>query len=163
MRLIDPIALKESIALSAIMRDGKSLEKIIDEQPTIQPEPCDDAVSRKTILKFLDSWMSALEDNVHNQSVSDLKIIKKDFENLPSAHLEPHWIPVAERLPNKEEKSYWVCLEGGGQCQCRWTNDMYGLGANEWSKWGWHVMDKPQYSVVVAWRELPESYKVVTG
>ena len=39
MRLIDPIALKESIALSAIMRDGKSLEKIIDEQPPIQPEP----------------------------------------------------------------------------------------------------------------------------
>ena len=113
MRLIDPIALKESIAFSAIMRDGKSLEKIIDEQPTIT--------------------------------------------------FEPHWIPVTERLPNKEEKSYWVCLEGGGQCQCRWTNDMYGLGANEWSKWGWHVMDKPQYSVVVAWRELPESYKVVTG
>ena len=79
------------------------------------------------------------------------------------SQLEPHWIPVTERLPNKEEKSYWVCLEGGGQCQCRWTNDMYGLGANEWSKWGWHVMDKPQYSVVVAWRELPESYKVVTG
>lgn len=113
MRLIDQIALKESIAFSAIMRDGKSLEKIIDEQPTIT--------------------------------------------------FEPQWIPVTERLPNKEEKSYWVCLEGGGQCQCRWTNDMYGLGANEWSKWGWHVMDKPQYSVVVAWRELPESYKVVTG
>ena len=113
MRLIDPIALKESIAFSAIMRDGKSLEKIIDEQPTIT--------------------------------------------------FEPQWIPVTERLPNKEEKSYWVCLDGGGQCQCRWTNDMYGLGANEWSKWGWHVMDKPQYSVVVAWRELPESYKVVTG
>ena len=75
---------------------------------------------------------------------------------------EPHWIPVTERLPNKEEKSYWVCLDGGGQCQCRWTNDMYGLGANEWSKWDWHVMDKPQYSVVVAWRELPEPYKGVT-
>lgn len=39
MRLIDPITLKESIAFSAIMRDGKSLETIIDEQPTINPEP----------------------------------------------------------------------------------------------------------------------------
>ena len=39
MRLIDPIALKESIAFSAIMRDGKSLERIIDEQPSINPEP----------------------------------------------------------------------------------------------------------------------------
>lgn len=39
MRLIDPIALKESIVFSAIMRDGKTLERIIDEQPTIDPEP----------------------------------------------------------------------------------------------------------------------------
>lgn len=38
---------------------------------------------------------------------------------------------------------------------------MYGLGANEWSKWGWHVMDKPQYSEVVAWMPLPEPYKEV--
>ena len=36
-------------------------------------------------------------------------------------------------------------------CSCRWTNDMYGLGSNEWSEWGWHVMDKPQYAKVVAW------------
>ena len=69
------------------------------------------------------------------------------------------WIPVIERLPEKTEKSYWVCLESGGQCQCRWTNNMYGLGSNEWSKWGWHIMDKPQYATVIAWRELPEPYK----
>lgn len=35
MRLIDPIVLKESIVFSAMMRDGKSLERIIDEQPTV--------------------------------------------------------------------------------------------------------------------------------
>lgn len=69
------------------------------------------------------------------------------------------WIPVSERLPAKEEKTYMVCLEGGGQCQCRWTNDMYGLGASEWSKWGWHIMDKPQYSVVTAWRPMTADYQ----
>ena len=72
---------------------------------------------------------------------------------------EQQWIPCSERLPEKTEKSYWVCLESGGQCQCRWTNNMYGLGSNEWSKWGWHIMDKPQYATVIAWRELPEPYK----
>jgi len=72
---------------------------------------------------------------------------------------EQQWIPCSERLPEKTEKSYWVCLESGGQCQCRWTNNMYGLGSNEWSKWGWHVMDKPQYATVIAWRELPEPYR----
>ena len=81
---------------------------------------------------------------------------------LMSLNPEPHWISCKEKLPDKEKKTYWVCLDGGGQCQCRWTNDMYGLGANEWSKWGWHVMDKPQYSEVVAWMPLPEPYKGVT-
>ena len=78
---------------------------------------------------------------------------------LPSAQPEPRWIPCGERLPEEEEKSYWVCLDGGGQCQCRWTNNMYGLGANKWDKWGWHVMDKPQYSRVIAWMPLPEPYR----
>ena len=69
------------------------------------------------------------------------------------------WIPCSVAMPKKTEKSYWVCLESGGQCQCRWTNNIYGLGSNEWSKWGWHIMDKPQYTTVIAWRELPEPYK----
>ena len=108
------------------------------------------------MTEFMDSDLDHLQRD-------DWKEVIQIVSDAPTITPEPHWIPVTERLPNKEEKSYWVCLDGGGQCQCRWTNDMYGLGANEWSKWGWHVMDKPQYSVVVAWRELPESYKVVTG
>lgn len=74
---------------------------------------------------------------------------------------EPHWIPVTEE-PKEEKKSYWVCLEDGGQCQCRWTNDIYGIGANAWSKWGWKKADLPQFSKVVAYMPLPEPYKGVT-
>lgn len=74
---------------------------------------------------------------------------------------EPQWIPVTES-PKDEEKSYWVCLEDGGQCQCRWTNDVYGIGANPWSKWGWKKVDLPQFSKVVAYMPLPEPYKGVT-
>lgn len=81
------------------------------------------------------------------------------FKNAPTIKPEPHWIPCSKRLPKKEERSYWICLDGGGQCQCRWTNDMHGLGANEYSEWGWHIMDKPQYSIVVAWMPLPEPWK----
>ena len=76
-----------------------------------------------------------------------------------SALTEQRWIPCSERLPEEKERSYWVCLETGGQCQCRWTNDVYGLGSNEWSEWGWHIMDKPQYSIIVAWMPLPEPRK----
>lgn len=39
MRMIDPIRLKQSLAVSAILEDKKTIEQIIDEQPTIeQPE-----------------------------------------------------------------------------------------------------------------------------
>ena len=69
------------------------------------------------------------------------------------------WIPVSERLPKKEEKTYWVFLDSGGQCECRWTNDVFGLGSNEWSDWGWKILDKPQYTTVIAWRPLPTPYK----
>ena len=64
------------------------------------------------------------------------------------------WIPCSERLPKKEEATYLICTETGRMCSCRWTNNMYGLGSNEWSKWGWHIMDKPQYAKVVAWMPL---------
>ena len=72
---------------------------------------------------------------------------------------QTRWIPCSERLPDEREERYWCCSEGGYQFQCRWTNDMYGLCANEYSKWGWHVMDKPQYSRVIAWMPLPEVYR----
>lgn len=97
------------------------------------------------------------------QSLSSLYPLQEFEERAIDTVLDaiPHWIPVTERLPNKEEKSYWVCLEGGGQCQCRWTNDVYGLGANEWSKWGWKKVDLPQYSKVVAWMPIPEPFEGV--
>jgi len=36
MKLIDPIRLKQSLAVSAILEDKKTIEQIIDEQPTIE-------------------------------------------------------------------------------------------------------------------------------
>lgn len=68
------------------------------------------------------------------------------------------WIPVSERLPEKAEASYWICTDGGYQCQCRWTNNVYGLG--EGDRWAWKIYDIPQFSKVVAWMPLPEPYKI---
>lgn len=67
------------------------------------------------------------------------------------------WIPVAERLPAKKEERYWICTDTGYQCQCRWTNNRFGIGVSE--DWGWKIFDIPQYTKVVAWMPLPESYK----
>ena len=38
MRAIDAYELKRSLAVSALIEDQKTLEQIIDEQPTIEPE-----------------------------------------------------------------------------------------------------------------------------
>ena len=76
------------------------------------------------------------------------------IEAIPSADRPQGWIPCRERMPKKEEATYLICTETGHMCSCRWTNNMYGLGSNEWSKWGWHIMDKPQYAKVVAWMPL---------
>ena len=70
---------------------------------------------------------------------------------------EPHWIPCSERLPEKAYGQYWVCTDTEYQCQCRWTDDVYGLGSS--GEWAWKIFDIPQYSHVVAWMPLPSPYK----
>lgn len=76
------------------------------------------------------------------------------LNSLPS---QPKWIPVTERLPEKEKKSYWICTDTGYQCKCRWTNNIYGI--YESNEWGWSIFDIPQYTKVVAWMTLPEPWK----
>ena len=68
------------------------------------------------------------------------------------------WIPVSERLPKEENKSYWICTDYGSQCECRWTNVNH-FWPHLTTDWHWHIMDIPPYSKVVAWMPLPESYK----
>jgi len=56
----------------------------------------DDLISRQAVAKFLNDWLSCLFENCHKQSASDLKMIIKDFKNLPSAQPERktgRWIP----------------------------------------------------------------------
>ena len=75
---------------------------------------------------------------------------------LPSAQSEPRWIPVEDEPP-KEKKRYWICTDTGYQCECRWTNNIYGM--RESDNWGWSIFDIPQYSKVVAYMSLPKPYE----
>ena len=66
----------------------------------------------------------------------------------------PRWIPCSERLPKQERATYLICTDDGYICSCRWTNDGYGLGATNYSPWGWSLADVPQYNKVAAWMPL---------
>lgn len=72
------------------------------------------------------------------------------------ADAEPRWISVEDE-PLKEKKRYWVCTDTGYQCECRWTNNVYGLRDSD--EWGWSIFDIPQYTKVVAYMPLPEPWK----
>jgi len=80
------------------------------------------------------------------------------LKDLPSAQPEQRWIPCSKRPPIAKHKTYWICTDTGYQCECRWTNVNH-FWTDLTSKWHWHIMDIPQYSKVVAWRELPEPYR----
>lgn len=100
-------------------------------------------MTRAEIIEYL------YDNNVHG----DLKI-----EDMADDLAEPQWIPCNERLPEEKAASYWACTDAGYQFECRWTNVNH-LFTNLTMKWHWHVMDVPRYSMVVAWRPLPEPYK----
>ena len=74
------------------------------------------------------------------------------------AESKDEWIPVSERLPEEENKRYWICTDCGYQCECRWTN-VNPFWTYLTTDWHWNIMDVPQYSKVVAWMPLPEPYK----
>ena len=69
----------------------------------------------------------------------------------------PRWTPVTETLPKEENRTYWICTDTGYQCECRWTNNRFGIGESD--EWGWSIADVPQYHEVVAWMFLPEPYE----
>ena len=48
-----------------------------------------------------------------------------------------NWIPVARTLPKKENRTYWICTDTGYQCECRWTNNRFGIGESD--EWGWSI------------------------
>lgn len=88
----------------------------------------------------------------------------EQIHNFPAADVVPvvryadcKWIPVSERLPEKEKRTYWICTDTGYQCECRWTNNRFGIGESD--EWGWSIADVPQYHKVTAWMFLPEPYE----
>lgn len=90
--------------------------------------------------------------------VAEVKVEIDDIKDYIDKAIDAEqWIPCSERLPEKKRKTYWVCTDTEYQCECRWTNNRYGIGESD--NWGWSYFDVPQYTEVIAWMPLPEPYK----
>lgn len=108
-----------------------------------------DLISRQDAISELYN-INPSEDMLFVDAIVDM------LENLPEKS-EQKWISCSERLLGEEKQDYWVCTDTGYQCQCRWTNDVYGFGASD--RWNWKIFDIPQYQKVVAWMPLVELYR----
>lgn len=106
-----------------------------------------------TAEEALKIWLPIVKDGVKN-----MPEIAEAFDMAFKALEGSRWILPVERLPEDEAGTYWVCTDSGYQCQCRWTN-ANPICTYMTTDWHWSIFDVPQYSKVIAWRELPEPYR----
>lgn len=106
----------------------------IERLPIIQPE-----ITHEQAVAYLQStgWMQEHDRQMMLDGVHRL-----------TAQLEPHWIPVTERLPDNSRN---VLITSKGGVSMAWYNGSYfEKGASTHHR---------KMKTVTAWRELPESYK----
>ena len=158
MRLIDPIGLKQALAVSAILEDKKTIEQIIDEQPTIEPDP--DTVSRQQAIDaIVDRCDVAKWGRCPKTEELVWTLEKLPSSPTPSRQPEQHWIPCSERLPFAEygESNNVLATCGhrdGEDTSIRWIKTLYFNGGN-WCYPTGETYDQKVY----AWMPLPEAYR----
>ena len=133
--------------------DKPTARKILEGMDGI--EICKDTISRQALMKEFSDFVRASNSSDFAQTPTWNDAVSL-VGSMPSAQPEQQWIPCSERLPEEEKKTYWVCTDAEYQCECRWTNNRFGIGEGEW---GWSIFDTPQYTKPIAWMPLPEPYK----
>ena len=93
---------------------------------------------------------------VHIYSTKD-KLVSEEVDTVPV----PQWIPVTERLPEKEGR-YLVTIESGRVVEIDWGDPDIDLTKekvfHKWDSEMWQCWEPN----VIAWMPLPEPYKEKT-
>lgn len=132
----------------------EQIAKWLEELQELKNGNEEDCVSRQEVLDQIYLWSKDEFLRVTNP----FHYLRKRINSLQPIASTQEWIPVSERLPKEENKSYWICTDYGHQCECRWTN-VNPIWTDLTTDWHWHHMDVPQYNKVVAWKPLPKPYK----
>lgn len=82
----------------------------------------------------------------------DVFLSRLDLKCPPIIDLEPHWIPVSERMPRDDEEVIVSCTDDSGDSKFTYTT----VG---WHYKGLWVVNNDRCFFVVAWMPLPEPYK----
>lgn len=114
--------------IEAYSRDRKRLLAL----PSAQPEPCEDAVSRKAVQYLLAHFV---DEDKYVDACDGLK-------HLPPVLPKQKWIPMTERLPEVKQKV--LVQYADGSMMTKRCND---AGHLQWF-----------YANVVAWRPAPEPW-----
>ena len=115
----------------------------------LEQQACEDTVSRQAVLDTLDKMDKALDTDRTVENYKEL--LTECYKNLPpvTPKEKTGWIPVSERLPEKD--GYYYVSGNGKIWSCRFVNLMYVKG---WT----NSADNPP---IEAWMPLPESYREV--
>ena len=116
----------------------------------------------KDRLSSYHDWIQDIVNRYKLVTARDfLEMIEQLQEDLKQDEKENGWIPVTERLPQKDgtylvtfKNGIKVCMIGYGSCER--TALGYPIGH------GWYSLEEAQYYAedsIIAWMHLPEPYK----
>ena len=128
--------------------DNDLLELIayeLGQLPSIQTEPCEDAVSRRRLLSDLKELTAAWEKYpVMAEQIKGVETAIGYVETIPSAQPEQRWIPSGEKPP--EEGSYLVWMP--------FAPPKHRMTVAKYCGEYWNIK-----TPISAWMPLPEPYQ----
>ena len=135
---------REKIIQGLYRGDSRAIKEAIK---ALEQEPCEDAISRKSMLDYLKYLHGEMPEEEFVKALPSVTPTRKKEE----------WISCDEKLPKPNElvdnvrKYYLIQDEYGDMCVARYT------------KKGWHPIESLFFlDDVVAWIPLPEPYKAET-
>lgn len=135
------------MAITALEVFGNS-----EQLPSVQPEPCEDAVSRKAVLDMLHQECSSMVEN----------FLKEKINALLSVTPKQRWIPCDVRMP-EEPFGCWLSVHVDSPHYSEKNivyHNIYGWDGESWNDSYGEPVEWTVYEKVVAWckAKLPEPY-----